>query len=142
MSRNNIKYKYEASTKTIRTVPENYCVCHLRTFARGGSTDRAFLYMATDHKFNTLTEDGSEKAIDAVGEMMVAKLNSPSNNQLYPIPDYLPDDIAKKVGDAIGADLQLQKDDGFWQISTRHFSSEGIGRRAHRIIQKCLLKFF
>lgn len=34
-------FKYEKSTKTVRTVPENYCVFALKTFANGGSTDAA-----------------------------------------------------------------------------------------------------
>lgn len=34
-------WRYEQSTQTVRTMPENYCVVALETFGKGGSTDAA-----------------------------------------------------------------------------------------------------
>ena len=55
------QFKYEKSTQTIRTVPENYCVCKLETFAFGGFTDAALM--------------ASFGSIDKLGEYLVNKLN-------------------------------------------------------------------
>jgi hypothetical protein len=38
-----MKFKYEIETKTIRTVPENYCLMSFNTFVDGGSFDAALL---------------------------------------------------------------------------------------------------
>lgn len=54
-----LKFKYEASTRTIRTIPENWCVCALKTFSDGGSTDAAL------------------GDLDELGERLVKKLNAP-----------------------------------------------------------------
>jgi hypothetical protein len=34
-----MKWRYEFGTATVRTVPENYCVIRLASFAEGGSSD-------------------------------------------------------------------------------------------------------
>ena len=36
-----MKFIYQESTQTVRSIPQNYCVTAIRTFAEDGSTDAA-----------------------------------------------------------------------------------------------------